>query len=144
MTATGFVSGPRVVTSPTRCSRVAAVLSLLLGAVLVLGLPVLAQAAFYVGVLAAALAAVALGSGAALWSHDTLVVRAGAVLAAGPALLGEVLAFSWGLPGARELADLTVLQACAAVALASGVLAALLLDALRRQPEQTPESPYAL
>jgi hypothetical protein len=144
MTTTGFMSGPRAVQAPTRCTRGAAVLSLLLGLVLVVSLPVLAGAAFYVGVLAAALAAVALGAGAVLWSHDTLVVRAGAILAAVPILLGELLAFSLGLPGAHELAELTVLRALAAVVLAAGVLVLLLADAFRSRPEETPDSPYAL
>jgi hypothetical protein len=144
MTTTGFMSGPRAATRPTRCSRSAAVLSLLLGVVLVLGLPALAEAAFYVGVLATALAAVALGAGAALWAHDTIVVRAGAAFAAGPILLGEILAFSLGLPGAREVADLTVLQAVSALVLAGSVLALLVADAFRRRPEEMPDSPYAL
>jgi hypothetical protein len=143
MTTAGFVSGPRAAT-PTRCSRGAAVSSLLLGIVLALGLPVLADAAVYVALLGAVLAAVALGAGVVLWSRDTLVSRAGAVLAAGPILLGELLAFSLGLPGATELGELTVLQAMSALALAGSVLALLVADAFRRRPEETPDSPYAL
>jgi hypothetical protein len=112
---------------------------------LVVVLPDLARAAFYVGVLAAASASLALVAGYALWSRATLVVRTVAALAAGSILLGQVLQIFQGLPGAaRELSRLTFLETSAALLLASAVIAFLLADALLHRPEQAPDHPYAL
>jgi hypothetical protein len=144
MTTAGFVSGARDDTSPTGCSRVAAASSLLLGVVLAGGLPAVADAAFYVGVLAAASAAVALVAGYVLWTRASLVVRAVAALAAGGTLVLALFQVLQGLPGARELGRLTFLETALAFGLASAVLVFLVADALRRRPEETPDHPYAL
>ena len=144
MTTAGFVSGTRDQTTPTRCSRGAAVSSVLLGASLVAVLPVLTRAAFYVGVLAAASAALALVAGYVLFTRATLVVRTVAALAAGSTLLGHMLQILEGLPGARGLGRLTLLEGGAALGLAAAVIAFLLTDALLHRPEQAPDHPYAL
>jgi hypothetical protein len=144
VTTAGFVSGTRDQVTPTRCSRAAALSSVLLGASLVAVLPVLTRAAFYVGVLAAASAALALVAGSVLWSRATLIVRTVAALAAGSTLLGELLQIFQGLPGARELGRLTLVEIAAALGLSAAVLALLLADALLHRPEQAPDHPYAL
>jgi hypothetical protein len=143
MTTAGFVPGGEQ-TAPSRFTRVAAASSLLLGALLVAALPVLTDAAFYVGVLAGASAAVAISAGYVLWSRAGLVPRAVAALGAGATLAGVLLEVLGGLPGAAGLGRLTPLQGVAAGGLAVVVLVFLLLDARRRRPDQTPEHPYAL
>jgi hypothetical protein len=118
-----------------------------LGLVLMLGLPTLWAAAFYVALLAAVAASVSLGAGFALWRHDSLVARSGAVLAAAAILLGELLTVSLGLPGASELAQLAApveVHALVALGLSAGVLVCLLSDGFRRPPEPGPDNPYAL
>ena len=144
MTTAGFASGTRDVTTPSSFSRFAAVSSLLLGAVLVAVVPALAHAAFYIGVLAGASAVVALAAGYVLWFRASLVARAVAALAAAATLVGEMLQVLEGLPGARGLGRLTPLESALAGALAVLVLGLLLVDSLRRHPEQAPDHPYAL
>lgn len=144
MTTAGFVSGIRGDDAPTRCSRVAAVASLLLALTVVATLPVTSEAASYVGVLAASAAAVIVVAGALLWSRPTLVVRSVAALAAGAILVGDALNAWFGIPGAHELEQLTRLEAVVTLGLPGLVLLLLLADALRRRPEPAPERPYAL
>jgi hypothetical protein len=104
----------------------------------------LTRAAFYVGVLAAASASLALVGGYVLWRRATLVVRTVAALGAGTTLVGQLLQIFQGLPGARELGHLTLVEGAAALGLAGAVIAFLLADALLHRPEQTPDHPYAL
>ena len=144
MTTAGFVSGIREDDAPTRCSRVAAVASLLLGLSVIGTLPVTAQAASYVGVLAASSAAVTVVAGSLLWSRATFVVRSVVALAAGSILVGDVLNAWFGIPGAHELGQLTGVEAAVTVGLPGLVLLLLVADALRRRPEPAPERPYAL
>lgn len=144
MTTAGFVSGTRDQTAPTCLSRVAAAASVLLGTLLVAVLPIVIDAASYVGVLAAAAAAMAILAGYCLWSKDTVVVRAAAAVAAGATLAVQLLQVFEGLPGARELAHTTLPQGLGAGILATSILVLLLVDARRRRPEQAPEHPYAL
>jgi hypothetical protein len=144
VTTAGFVSGIRGDDAPTRCSRVAAVASLLLALTVVATLPVTSEAASYVGVLAASVGAVIVVAGTLLWSRPTLVVRSVAALAAGAILVGDVLNAWVGIPGAHELEQLTRLEAVVTLGLPGLVLLLLLADALRRRPEPAPERPYAL
>jgi len=144
VTTTGFVSGTRDQTAPSHFSRVAALSSLLLGLLLVALLPAVAQAAFYVGVLTAASAVAALASGYVLWSKATLVARAVVAIVAGGTLAVELLHVLKGLPGASELRSRMPWESTVAGVLAGVVLAFLLVDALRRRPDEAPEHPYAL
>lgn len=144
MTTTGFRSPTRDDTTPSRFSRTAAGSSLLLGVTLVAVLPDVLSAAFYVGLLAAVTASLALVGGYVLWSHATIVVRAMATLGAGATLAGELLQSLHGLPGARQLDALSRWEGVAAFLLASAIVLLLLLDARRRGAEDPHEHPYAL
>lgn len=144
MTTAGFVSGTRDETTPSSVSRVAAAASLLLGGVLLDALPDLMDAAFYVAVLAAASAAVAIVSGYVVWTRASLVARTVAALAAGVVLVGGLLQFFLGLPGIRGAGPLTPLENGMALATASLVLVFVAADAVRRTPEEAPDRPYAL
>lgn len=144
MTTAGFVSGTRDEAAPSGSSRVAAAASLMLGAVLLFVLPTLVDAAFYVAVLAAAAAVVAISAGLHLWTRVTLVARAVAGLTAGATVLGELAQLSVGLPGAPGLDRLGPLEGSLAAGCAAVVLVFLVVDAVRRQPEQAPDQPYAL
>lgn len=144
MTTAGFVSGARDEAAPSGCSRVAAAASLLLGAVLLFVLPALADAAFYVAVLDAAAAVVAISAGLALWSRVTLVARTIAGLAAGATVLGQLVQASLGLPGTQNLDGLGVAEGWLTAGCAALVLVFLTVDGVRRQPEPTPDQPYAL
>ena len=106
-------------------------------------LPELVAAAAYVAVLAAFAAVVLVVAGAVLWSRPTMVVRAVTALAAGSLVLLAVLQVSVGLPGAAELEGLSALRGTPLL-LAPVVLLLLLVDAVRRGPEQAPQRPYAL
>jgi hypothetical protein len=143
-TTTGLVSGTRDQTAPSHFSRVAALSSLLLGLVLVALLPAVTTAAFYVGVLTAASAVVALASGYVLWSRATLVARAVVALAAGGTLAVELLHVLKGLPGASDLGGRMPWESTAVGGLAGVVLVFLFVDALRRSPDRAPDHPYAL
>jgi hypothetical protein len=144
VTTAGFVSGTRDDDTPTCCSRVAAVASVLLGVALVSVLPAAVSAASYLALLAGVSAGVSLVAGCVLWSRATLVVRSVAALAAGGILVAQVLQVSWGLPGVGGPESLTALEAAAALGLPVAVLLLLFADALRRRPEQAPDHPYAL
>lgn len=144
MTTVGFVSGTREETAPSRCSRFAAAASLLLGGVIVLVLPDLVDAAFYVGVLFAAAAGVAIVAGSILWTRATLVARTVAGLAAAATLFALLLQVSLGLPGVQQLALLSPLEGVLTFGFAGAVLLFLVADALLRTPEQAPDHPYAL
>lgn len=144
MTTAGFVSGTRDEAAPSGSSRVAAAASLLLGGVLLSLLPTLVDAAFYVAVLDAAAALVAISAGLALWNRATLVARTIAGLAAGATVLGQLVQASLGLPGTQDLDGLSVLDAGLTAGCAALVLVFLAVDALRRQPEEAPDQPYAL
>lgn len=147
MTDIGFVPdnsrlGPP---RPTPCARLAAVASLLLGVVLLLALPDLGRAASYLAVLAGAAALTAIAAGAAIWRRVGLVARTVGVLAAASLVLGELLALSVGLPGARGgLGALSPVEGAAPLGLALAVLGLLLVDALRRRPQPRVQRPYAL
>lgn len=144
MTTAGFVSGTRDETS-TRCSLGAAVSSALLGVTLIVTLPALFDAAFYVGILAAAVASLALLAGYALWTGAVLVMRTMATISAGSTVLAGVFQVVHGIPGAaRQIGGLTPVESGAALGLGGCVLALLLLDALLHRPEQAPDHPYAL
>lgn len=139
-----FVSGTlRLRPAPSQCSRVAAVAAVLLAAGLGGVLPELVSAAAYVAVLAAFAAVVLVVAGAVLWSRPTMVVRAVTALAAGSLVLLAVLQVSVGLPGAAGLERLPVLQGTPLL-LAPVVLVLLVVDAVRRGPDQAPQQPYAL
>lgn len=129
---------------PGFCLKLAAVGSLALGMLVVQGLPVLLGAASYVGLLAGTLALCAVAGGVRLWLHDTLLTRASVALAVVPVLVGVVLAFLLGLPGASEVDTLGVLGPAGVLALSAGVLGLLTTDALRRTTDQGPNRPYAL
>jgi hypothetical protein len=144
MTTAGLVSTPREATAPTRLTRVAAVASLLLGLALAAALPAVTEAAFYVGLLAGASAAVAAVAGLLLWSHATMLVRAVAALGAGATILGQLLQLVEGLPGARELGRIGPSSSGIAFVLATVVVVSLLLDARARGRDLPPEHPYAL
>jgi hypothetical protein len=144
VTTAGFVSGTRDDDAPTCCSRVAAVASVVLGLVLVAILPATSSAAFYLAVLAGVSAAVTIAAGYVLWSRATFVVRSVTALAAGGTLVAQVLQVSLGLPGTGGLGSPTVLGTGVALGLPGAVLLLLLVDALRRRPEQAPDHPYAL
>jgi hypothetical protein len=144
VTTAGFVSGTRDDDAPTRCSRVAAAASVLLGIVLAAVLPAASAAVFYLAVLAGVSAAVTIVAGYVLWSRASLVVRSVAALAAGGTLVAQVLQVSLGLPGAGGLGSLTAFETGVALGLPSAVLLFLLADALRRRPQQAPDHPYAL
>lgn len=144
MTTAGFVSGAREEAAPSGCSRAAAAASFLLGGVLLFVMPTLADAAFYVAVLAISAAAVAISAAVHLWLRVTLLARTVAGLAAGTILLGEAVQLSLGLPGAAGLGRLGVVESTLAVGSAALVLVLLLVDAARRRPEPAPDQPYAL
>ncbi len=144
MTTAGFMSGTRGETSPTHLSRLAAASSLLHGVALVWVLPAATAAAFYVGVLGASFAALAILSGSVLWSRATLCVRGAAALSAGATLTVALLQAAAGLPGAGRLAHLDPVDLVVVGGFAAVVLAFLMLDARRRHPEQAPDHPYAL
>lgn len=143
-TRSRFVSGAlRLRPVPSQCSRGAAVAAVLLAAGLGGVLPELVSAAAYLAVLAAFAAVVLVVAGAVLWSRPTMVVRAVTALAAGGPVLLAVLEVSVGLPGAAGLEGLSVLQGTPLL-LAPVVLVLLVVDAVRRGPEQAPQQPYAL
>lgn len=143
-TRSRFVSGAlRLRPVPSQCSRVAAIASVLLAAGLGGVLPELVSAAAYVAVLAAFAAVVLVLAGAVLWSRPTMVVRAVTALAAGSLVLLAVLQVLVGLPGAAGLEALPVLHGVPLL-LAPAILVLLLVDAVRRGPEEAPQQPYAL
>ena len=144
MTATGAMSDTRATATPSGWSRAAAAASVLLGAALLVVLPKLLAAAFYVGVLAAAVALLATCAGCALWSRGGLLVRAGAVVAAGSSLLVQLTQIFVGLPGAPGLSEVSTAENAMALVFAGAVLGFLMLDARRYTPERAPEHPYAL
>lgn len=144
MTTAGLVSGTREQTRPSTCARVAAAASVLLGALLLDALPDLVQAAFYVAVLAAAAAVVALVAGYLLWTRVTLVPRTVAFLTAGAVIAGELLQLFPGLPGVRDLGRLSAVELLLVLVTAASVMVFLAVDALRRKPEPAPDRPYAL
>ena len=144
MTTTGFVSATRDETAPTRFSRVAAGSSLLLDLLLVVVLPALAQAAFYVGVLTSVAAANNLVAGYVLWARATMMARAMSALGAGATLAGVLLQAAGAFPGVSGLPDLTRPTSVVAIAVACGISLCLFLDARRRRPEPPLEHPYAL
>lgn len=144
MTTAGLVSGPREQTRPSTCSRVAAAASVVLGALLLDALPDLVRAAFYVAVLAAAAAVVALVAGYLLWTQVTLVPRTVAFLTAGAVIAGELLQLFLGLPGVRDLGRLSAVELLLVLVAAASVIVFLAVDALRRKPEPAPDRPYAL
>lgn len=144
VTAAAFRSATRDDAAPSGLARAAAGASLLLGALLLVVLPALAEAAFYVGVLALAAAAVAIVAGGTLWSNAGLVARASTVLAAAATVLAELIQIFVGLPGARGLSQLSQLGNLLALGLAGAVLVFLALDARRRTPESGADHPYAL
>ncbi|HEX6247167.1 MAG TPA: hypothetical protein VFZ64_04800 [Nocardioidaceae bacterium] len=145
-TATGFVSGTLRGgrTAPTPCLRLAAAASLLLGVTLLLVVPDLGGAAPYVAVLAGAAAVSTIGAGLVLCRSVDLVARTVTAFAASGLLIGGVLQVSVGLPGVRELPHLSLLEGSLALGLALAVLGFLLVDALRRRPDQPADHPYAL
>lgn len=144
MTTAGFVSATRDASTPSGCSRAAAAASLLLGGSLVVVLPTLLDSAFYVGVLAVAVAALAFAAGYGLWSRAGLVDRAAAGVAAGSSLLVQLTQILVGLPGAPGLSRVSLVESGLALGFAAAVLVFLTLDALRRRPEPAPDHPYAL
>lgn len=147
MTTAGLVPGTREQTRPSTCSRVAAAASVVLGALLLDALPDLVRAAFYVAVLAAAAAVVALVTGYLLWTRVTrvtLVPRSVAFLTAGAVIAGELLQVFPGLPGVRDLGRLTAVELLLVLGAAASVMVFLAVDALRRKPEPAPDRPYAL
>ncbi len=144
VTTAAFLPAARDDVTPSGFARGAAGASLLLGALLLVVLPALAEAAFYVGVLAAAAAVVALVAGGTLWSNAGLVARAAATLAAASTVLAELIQILVGLPGARGLSQLSQLGNLLALGLAGTVLVFLALDARRRTPESAADHPYAL
>ena len=144
MTTAGFVPATRDASTPSGCSRAAAAASLLLGGSLAVVLPTLLDSAFYVGVLAVAVAALAFAAGYGLWSRAGLVDRAAAGVAAGSSLLVQLTQILVGLPGAPGLSRVSLMESGLALGLASAVLVFLTLDALRRRPEPAPDHPYAL
>ena len=144
MTTTGLVPGTREQTRPSTCSRVAAAASVVLGALLLDALPDLVRAAFYVAVLAATAAVVALVAGYLLWTRVTLVPRTVAFLTAGAVIAGELLQVFPGLPGVRDLGRLSAVELLLVLGAAASVMVFLAVDALRRKPEPAPDRPYAL
>ncbi len=138
------MSGTYVFSSTTRCARAAGLASLALGSSLLLRMQQFVDAAFYVAVLAAAAACIALVAGALLWERDTLVVRTVAALTASVVLAAELTAAVAGLPGAPDLVAGSVLEGMLHAALPAAVVALLVVDGRRRQPEQAPDHPYAL
>lgn len=144
MTTTGYLSATRDETAPTSFSRVAAASSLLLGTTIVGVIHALAEAAFYVGVLAAVSASLTLVAGYVLWSHATMVVRAMAAFGAGATLAGLLLQLLGALPGTGGVGRLMRWEGVVAFLLSAAVVVFLLLDARRRRPEDSPDRPYAL
>lgn len=144
MTTAGFVPATRDASTPSGLSRAAAAASLLLGGSLVVVLPTLLDSAFYVGVLAVAVAALAFAAGYGLWSRAGLVDRAAAGVAAGSSLLVQLTQILVGLPGAPGLSRVSLVESGLALGFAAAVLVFLTLDALRRRPEPAPDHPYAL
>lgn len=144
MTTAGFVAATRDASTPSGWSRAAAAASLLLGGSLVVVLPTLLDSAFYVGVLAVAVAALAFAAGYGLWSRAGLVDSAAAGVAAGSTLLVQVTQILVGLPGAPGLSQVSLVESGLTLGFAGLVLVFLTLDALRRRPEHAPDHPYAL
>ena len=138
------VSGTYVSPLTTRCARAAGLASLVLGATLLLRMQHFVDAAFYVAVLAAAAACIALVAGALLWERDSLVVRTVAGLTASAVLASELTAAVGGLPGAPGLAVGSLREGLLHVVLPAAVVALLVVDGRRRQPEHAPDHPYAL
>lgn len=138
------VSGTYVFPPSTRCARTAGLVSLVLGSSLLLRMQHFVDAAFYVAVLAAAAACIALVAGALLWERDSLVVRTVAALTAAVVLAAELTAAVAGLPGAPGLAAGSMLEGVRHAALPASVLTLLVVDGRRRRPEQAPDHPYAL
>lgn len=138
------MSGTFVRPLATRCARSAGLGSLVLGSTLLLRMQHFVDSAFYVAVLAAAAACIALVAGALLWERDSLVVRTMAGLTAAGVLAAELTAALVGLPGAPALATGSLLQDLLHLSLPATVVALLVVDAGRRQPEQAPDHPYAL
>lgn len=144
VTTAGLVSGTREQLRPTTCSRAAAAASIALGALLLDALPDLVRAAFYLAVLAAAAAVVALAAGYLLWTRVSLVPRTVAFMTAGAVLTGELLQLFPGLPGVGDLGSVSTLEVLLLLVAAASVMALLVADALRRKPEPAPDRPYAL
>lgn len=145
MTAAGLESATRGSTGArSGWSRAAAVASVLLGVTLLVVLPQLAAAAFYVGVLAAVAALLATGAGCTLLARGGLLVRTGAVVAAASTLVAQLIEVLVGLPGAPDLHQMSSAVSGLTLGLAAAVLGLLALDALRHTPQTGPDQPYAL
>lgn len=92
-----------VISAPSRLVKLAALSMLSLGLVLTLAVPVLFDAAYYLGLITVLLASISVFCGIRLWVSGSLESRVLAILVAVAAMLGHGLNTIIGLPGASAL-----------------------------------------
>lgn len=130
-------------TGCTRRARLAALGVVLLGLLYLARLPVIAQAAGYLGVLAMAVVLVSAVAGFRLWTGGFLEARLLAVGLSALTLAGQLLSMLVGLPGAARLAGHPGPVGAAALLVELGIVLVLATDRECRAARRTAR-PYAL
>ena len=123
---------------PTTPGRVASLMALVLGAVLLVHCREVADEASYLGVLAGVLGLVGLASGVRLWLGCRCAAPICAVLLSAAVLTGQVLNLAVGLPGAPGLRSELGGTSAVLVVLEVALIGLVLAGGLFRTPAPVP------
>ena len=117
---------------PGRLVKLAALSMLSLGLVLTLAVPVLFDAAYYLGLITVLMASLAVFCGSKLWVSGGVESRVVSILVGGAAVLGQGLNLFRGLPGASALKGQSGTLFWLALAFELLTVLLLTVDGLRR------------